>query len=136
MVRSRLGFHIGFATDLDSTPAPSLALAVLLRVDQVCVCVRRWKRRCGAPGRATVVTSLDRIQPAAWALLRHAVWTSVWAQGESLLLLLPNPLLLFLAMVSDPCWSGPVSQARRACFVVPLLLDAWLAQLSVLVLSM
>jgi hypothetical protein len=56
---------------------------------------------CGAPGGAVMKTSLGRIQPATRALLRHAVWTSAWAQGESPLLLLPHPLLLSLAMVSD-----------------------------------
>jgi hypothetical protein len=57
---------------------------------------------CGAPGGAVMKTSLGRIQPAARALLRHAIWTSAWAQGESpLLLLLLHPLLLSLAMVFD-----------------------------------
>jgi hypothetical protein len=37
MVGSRSRFHIGFATDLDTLPAPSLTPAVLLRGDQVCV---------------------------------------------------------------------------------------------------
>jgi hypothetical protein len=69
-------------------PASSSLLAAHPLVLEMC-CTRRWK------------TSLDRIQPAARALLRHAVWTSVWAQGEFLLLLLPHPLLLSLAMVSD-----------------------------------
>jgi hypothetical protein len=69
-------------------PASSPLLAAHPLVLEMC-CTRRWK------------TSLDRIQPAARALLRHAVWTSVWAQGEFLLPLLPHPLLLSLAMVSD-----------------------------------
>jgi hypothetical protein len=55
---------------------------------------------CGAPGGAAVKSTSGRIQPAARALPRHAVWTSAWAHGELLLLLL-HPLLLSLAMVSD-----------------------------------
>jgi hypothetical protein len=92
-----------------------------------CVRARRWKRRCGAPGGATVMTSLDRIQPAARTLLRHAVWTSVWAQGESLLLLLPNPLLLLLAMISDLAgqdpWAKLTELAQCCCWWLWLFCD-------------
>jgi hypothetical protein len=56
---------------------------------------------CGAPGGAAVKSTSGRIQPAARALPRHAVWTSAWAHGESLPLLLLHPLLLSLAMVSN-----------------------------------
>jgi hypothetical protein len=39
MVGCHTGFHIGFASDLGTSPAPSLMPAVLLRGDQVWVCI-------------------------------------------------------------------------------------------------
>jgi hypothetical protein len=102
----------------------------------LCEWAHRWKRRCGAPGDATVKSSSGRLLLAVRALPRHATKISAWAPVSMTFFSL-HPLLPSMAMVS-----GHVDHDQWAKLTNPtlwcsmmLLLDACLTPLVVLVLS-
>jgi hypothetical protein len=108
MVGSRMEFHIGFASDLGISPAPSLAPAVLPRVDQMCVC-----------------TPVGRLPWIASSRPRGhcSAMPSGQASGRRVSPFFP----FYLTLYSSPwpwsltIWSRPMSQAHRACSVMLLM---------------
>jgi hypothetical protein len=96
---SRSGFCISVTTELDTSPASPLTLAVLLRGD-LSVCVHAGgSTEYGAPGGAAVKASLGR----AWSAARHCLaMPARYALGR----LVSETFLFFLchhslAMLSD-----------------------------------
>jgi hypothetical protein len=80
-----------------SSPRRTSSWCSLCITEVVMVCVHAGgSTECGAPGGATVKSSLGSLWPAAWALPRHAVQICAWANGERV------PIFLF----SSPLFSG------------------------------
>jgi hypothetical protein len=124
-----------FTSDLVLRRASSPVLAVQLRGDP-CVCARRWKRHlwcsrrcCGEVNLGSHPAGRAGTAPPCRLDKRLGAW---WVSSSSS----SSPSTPLPGHGLQPCWSRPVSQARRACSVMLLLLDVCLTQLGVLVLPM